>query len=151
MESIKSYIAISMAAILAYFQPIHSVLEAITLLFVINFLVGLMAGLFANRECFDFKKAFRCITEASVLLFILASVFFIGDHAGAKGQALQAISTIAYALIYFYSVNIVKNLKQLLPKSRSIAFLYNLISIELIAKIPYLNNFLKDEAHENIN
>jgi len=151
MESIKSFISISLAAMLAYFQPIHSVLSAISLLFVLNFLFGLMAGVIANREGFDFKKAFRCITEASVLLFILASVFYIGDHAGAKGETLQAISTIAYALIYFYSVNIFKNLVQLLPKSKPIAFIYNTISIGLIAKIPYLTNFLKKETNENIN
>lgn len=151
MESIKSFISVSLAAMLAYFQPIHSVLSAISLLFVLNFIFGLVAGLFANGERFDFKKAFRCITEASILLFILASAFYIGDHAGAKGETLQAISTIVYALIYFYSVNIFKNLVQLLPRSKSIAFIYNLISVGLITKIPYLNDFLKKETDENIN
>jgi len=86
VESIKSFITISLSAILAYFQPIHSVLEAITLLFVLNFIFGLFAGVIVNKEKFSFKKAFRCISEVSISLFILASVFFIGDHAGAKGR-----------------------------------------------------------------
>jgi hypothetical protein len=84
VESIKSFMAINLSAILAYFQPINSVLEAIALLFVLNFIFGLFAGVLVNREKFSFKKAFRCISEISISLFILASVFFIRDYAGAK-------------------------------------------------------------------
>ena len=91
MESIKSFMAVSLSAILAYFQPIHSVLEAIALLFVLNFIFGLFAGVLVNREKFSFNKAFRCISEVFISLFILASVFFIKDPAGAKGRICSMV------------------------------------------------------------
>jgi len=148
MESLKSLIAVSLAAILAYFEPVHHVLTAILLLIALNFIFGLIAGIVANKETFSFKKAFACVREASVFLLVLATVFFIGDHLGARGESLQAVSTIAYALAYFYSVNISKNLRELFPESKPIAFLYYLLSIEALSKLPQVSNFLKKGRYD---
>jgi len=149
MEKIKVFAAVSISAILAYFEPIQNVLVSVSWLFVLNFLFGLLAGLVANKERFSFRKAFVCISEASVFLLILAVVFYIGDHIGVRAGALQAVSTITYALIYFYSVNIFKNLRQLFPGSKTIAFIHYLISVEILQKLPHLNNFLRKEYREN--
>lgn len=148
MESLKSLLAVSLAAILAYFEPVQNVLIAIFLLIAFNFTFGLVAGIVANREPFSFRKAFACIREASVFLLVLSSVFFIGDHLGARGESLQAVSTIAYALAYFYSVNISKNLRELFPKSKPIAFLYYLLSIEVLSKLPQVSTFLKKGRYD---
>ena len=143
MQTTKSFIAVSLASILAYFQPIGSILTAILWLFLLNFIFGLVAGIVANKESFNFRKAFACVTEASVFLVILSAIFYIGDHLGARGGAMQAISTITYTLLYFYSVNIFKNLRQLLPGSKSIAWLYNLLSIEMISRLPRLSRMFR--------
>jgi hypothetical protein len=149
MEKIKSFAVVSIAAILAYFEPIQSVLAAVTWLFVLNFLFGLLAGVIAQKESFNFRKAFVCVSEASVFLLILAVVFYIGDHIGVRTGALQAVSTITYALIYFYAVNIFKNLRQLFPGSKAIAFIHYLISVEVLQKLPHLNRFLSKDYREN--
>lgn len=142
MQNIKSFTAVSLAAILAYFQPIHSVLVSITCLFLINFIFGLVTGIATNKERFNFRKAFDCISEISVFLVILSVIFFIGDHLGANGEAMQAVSTITYTLIYFYSVNILRNLQLLLPWSKSIAALHKIFSIEVL---PRISRFLSKE------
>jgi len=148
MNHMKSFAAISLAALFAYFEPVHSVLVGLAWLFVLNFLFGLATGIIAQGESFQFRKAFRCLSEASVFLLLLASVFFIGDHLGARGQSLQAVSTIAYALTYFYAVNICKNLMQLFPRSKCIAFLYYLVSVEILAKLPRIKEYLKPKGHD---
>lgn len=148
MESIKSLTAVSLAALLAYFEPVHNVLAAVLLLFALNFLFGLLADITANKEKFSFRKAFVCIREVSVFLLILASVFYVGDHLGARGESLQAVSTIAYALAYFYAVNICRNLRELFPQSKPISCLYHLLSIEALTKLPLLNNLIKTEHHD---
>jgi hypothetical protein len=148
MQSLKSFTVVSLAAILAYFEPVHNVLAAVLLLFALNFLFGLLAGIVVNGEKFSFRKAFVCIREVSVFLLILATVFFVGDHLGARGESLQAVSTIAYALVYFYAVNICKNLRELFPQSRPISYLYYLLSIEVLCKLPLLNNYLKAGNHD---
>jgi len=149
MESLKSFITVSLAAILAYFEPVQHVLAAILLLFALNFIFGLVADLVSSRN-FSFRKAFSCIREASVFLLVLASVFFIGDHLEAKAEALQMISTIAYALVYFYSVNICKNLRQIFPESKPIAILYDLLSIEILSKLPKTIHFQKNDHDADI-
>jgi len=143
MESIKIFAAISLAAIIAYFEPVHNILIAFVWIFAMNFLFGLVSGMVANKEKFNFRKAFKCFSEASVFFLILASVFFIGNQLGAKGQAMQTVSTIAYAAVYFYSVNIFKNLVQLFPNSKLIAFIHYLLSIEVLSRLPFVSRFLK--------
>ena len=145
MQNIKTFLAVSLASMLAYFEPIGDILTSITVLFLLNFVFGLLAGLLAHRETFNFRKAFVCVSEASVYLLLLASTFFIGDHLGLRSGALQAVSTVTYTLLYFYSVNIFKNLKVLMPKSKTIAFLHYLISIQILHKIPSLNQYLKQQ------
>jgi hypothetical protein len=139
MEHLKSLFAISIAAILAYFEPVQSVLTAILLLIAINFVVGLTADLLIRRNAFRFTKAFACIREASIFLFLLATAYFVGDHLKAKEEIVQAISTIAYTLTYFYSVNILKNLRQIFPESKPIAVCYDLLSIEILKKRIHAN------------
>jgi hypothetical protein len=63
--------------------------------------------------------------------------------------ALQAVSTITYALIYFYAVNIFKNLRQLFSGSKAITFIHYLISVEVLQKLPHLNRFLSKDYREN--
>jgi len=106
--------------------------------------------LIIRHQAFNFRKAFSCLREASVFLLLLASIYFIGDHLAAKAEALQAISTIAYALIYFYSVNIFKNLRQIFPESKPIAILYDLLSIEILSKLPRNINFQKKDPDANL-
>lgn len=149
MTTIKSFLAMSIAAVLAYFEPIGSLLTSLTLLFVLNFVAGLLAGLLAQRERFSFRKSFLCVTEMSVFLLILTCTFFIGDHVGDQPGALQAVSTITYTLLYFYSENILRNLRLLLPKSKAIALLHDLVSIRLLGRMPGLKLYASETSKTN--
>lgn len=146
MDNIRGLIVCSLASLAAYFHPIQNVLIGIFWVFLLNFVFGLLAGLVRNKECFEFKKAFMCIIEACVFFVIIASVFFVGDYIGNKEGALQCVTSITYVLIYFYTVNIFKNLKLLFPNNKPIAFIHYVISIEFVTKIPYLDKFLKLES-----
>lgn len=146
MDNIRGLIVCSLASLAAYFHPIQNVLIGIFWVFLLNFVFGLLAGLVRNKESFEFKKAFMCIIEACVFFVIIASVFFVGDYIGNKEGALQCVTSITYVLIYFYTVNIFKNLKLLFPNNKPIAFIHYVISIEFVTKIPNLDKFLKLES-----
>lgn len=139
MVNLKSFIAISIAAIVAYFEPVHHLLIAILFLIALNFVAGFIADLTANKNSFSFKKAFTSIREALVFLLLLASIYFIGDHLQAKNEIMQVISTITYALAYFYSVNILKNIRQIFPQSKIINIIYDLLSVEILSRLPKNN------------
>lgn len=148
MNQIKTFAAVSVASLAAYFEPVQSILAGISWLIVLNFLFGLVANVVRRREAFRLRKALRCISEAVVFLLLLVSIFYIGDHLGSRGESIQAVSTIAYAMSYFYALNIGKNLKVLFPGSKAIAFLYGLLSIEVLAELARAKNHRKTTGHD---
>lgn len=141
MERIKELSIAAFASIFGAVAPIHDVLIACMLVFGANFIAGIAAGVFVKRERFSLKKALNCIIEATVISTLIAMILIIGDKIDNHGGAMSAISVIVYALIYFYGANILKNLSQLFPGNRLLAFLYYVTSFEIVDKIPYLSNY----------
>lgn len=142
MEDLRTIIVVSLSSLMAYLSPINGILFAVTLAFVINFIIGYITGMRIDKEDFDFKKAFSCIKEACVFFMVVASVYTIGEHLNNSGEALMSISVVTYVVLYFYAVNVFKNLKRLFPNSQWIAFCYWLISFEFMKKVPFLESFL---------
>lgn len=135
----------ALSAVLGYFEPIKGVLFASMSIFVANFVSGLLASLIVQKESFDFKKFFKCVAEAFVICGIIAFVLFIGDRIDNHDGAMSAISVVVYSMLYFYGVNILKNIRRLFPENRLIHFLWYVISFEIMKKIPYMSDFLHDQ------
>ncbi len=148
MDTIKNLLACTVAAVAAYFHPIQDILLAILVVLGVNFVLGLFSGILVNNERFNFKKGFVCFLEATIYFALISFIFFVGDKIHNMSGALQCISAVTYALLYFYGVNIFKNLHRLLPANRLIAFLYYVISFAFVDKIPYLKEFLKIEGKQ---
>lgn len=89
-----------------------------------------------QHEGFIFRKAFKCISEAAVISGLMAMILLVGDNIDNHDGAMSAISLAVYALIYFYGVNILKNLNRIFPKNRYIDFLYYVLSFEMIKRFP---------------
>ena len=87
-----------------------------------------------------------------VFYVIVLSIYVVGEKMGNPDGAIQCISGVVYAIIYFYAVNILRNTHKLFPKTRWVKFLYYVLSFEIIAKIPALKVFQehKDEVEESI-
>ena len=58
IEHIRHLLAGIAIALLAFLRPIGDELLSLVIVFVLNFFVGFMAGMIANHEDFDLKKAF---------------------------------------------------------------------------------------------
>lgn len=156
MEYFKSLIIGLITGVAAYLNPISGEIESLVAVFAINFLCGLLAALLINKESFNFKKAFRCIAEATLFFLLVSAIYFIGEHKGNPGGALQCVSFITYSVFYFYGVNVLRNLKLLLPEGsvgyRVVVFLHYVLSVEFIKNIPYLTNYLqKGGTNEGAN
>lgn len=144
----RNAIVTLLSVTLAYFAPISDMVFVIFYLFLFNMLAGMIAGMVVNDEAFKLKKFFHCILETFVLYVIVLSVFCLGEKMHNTDGAMQCISGIVYAIVYFYSVNILRNLKLLLPDSRPISFLYYVVSFEIVKRIPYLQNFNEQKKDE---
>ena len=151
-NTIRNLIITIAGVLLGYFAPLKDIVFVIFFIFLLNCIFGLVAGVGVQGEKFSLKKFFRCIMETLVFYVIVLSIFVIGEKMGNLDGALQCISGVVYAIIYFYSVNILRNVNKLLPKSKVIKFLYFVLSFEVIKKIPYLQQFQekKEEVDEAI-
>lgn len=150
MDYIKNLFVGLIMGIAAYLNPISGEIKSLVAVFAVNFLFGLLAALLINKESFSFKKAFRCIVEASVFFVLVCSIYWIGEHKGNPAGALQCVSFITYSVFYFYGVNVLRNIRLLLPDNsvgyKVFAFLYYFVSVEFIKNIPCLNSYLKGET-----
>ncbi len=153
MEHFRQLIATFFAGILAYLSPLTGDFISLICVFGLNFCAGLFTDLLINGTSFKFRKAFHCIKEATIFMILVCAIYFIGDHKGSPQGALQCISLITYSLLYFYSVNILKNMIQLCPVSsvgyKAVSFLYYIVSIEFAKHIPGLTNYLNKDHDEN--
>ena len=145
IDYFKSLFVGLLTGLWAYLNPVSGDIKSLVAIFTLNFAFGLLAALLAQNESFSLRKAFRCVVEATVLFLLICSVYFIGDHKGNPGGALQCVSFITYSVFYFYGVNILRNTKQILsPTSAAykvVSFLYYVLSVEFIKNIPYLSNY----------
>ncbi len=143
MERSRELTSVGIGSIFGALAPISNILEACMIIFIVDLLAGVAAGIFVQKEKFDIKKAFVCILEAAVITTLIAMILVIGDKIDNHEGALSAISVVVYALIYFYGTNTLKNLTRLFPRNSLLRFLYYVLSFEIVEKIPYLANYKK--------
>ena len=124
---------------------VFSVMFVIFFVFAINCMAGMIAGIVAKHERFNLKKFFHCMLETFVFYVIVLSVFTIGEKMRNLDGAIQCITGVVYAILYFYGVNTLRNLNILFPESKVIRFLFYVLSFEVVKKIPYMQQFINKE------
>ena len=136
LNTLRNLIVTIFSVVIGYFAPLKDIIFVIFFVFLLNCVFGLIAGVGVEGERFNLKKFFRCIVETLVFYVIVLSIYLIGEKMGNPEGAVQCISGVVYAIIYFYFVNILRNAHKLLPKSKVIKFLYYVLSFDVIKKIP---------------
>ena len=143
--SIRNLLASVFSVMFAYFAPIQNMVFVIFFVFAINCMAGMIAGIVAKHERFNLKKFFHCMLETFVFYVIVLSVFTIGEKMRNLDGAIQCITGVVYASLYFYGVNTLRNLNILFPESKVIRFLFYVLSFEVVKKIPYMQQFINKE------
>lgn len=133
-------------AVFAFLNPIGGELFSLVIVFFLNFFFGYLSGMIANHEDFDFKKAIRCGAEATVFFVLCTAIYSIGKLKHQYEGAIQCVSFITYVVLYFYGLNILKNLKKIFKKGSTpwqiVAFLYYMLRFKFIERIPGLAAYL---------
>lgn len=143
--SIRNLLTSVFSVMFAYFAPIQNMVFVIFFVFAINCMAGMIAGIVAKHERFNLKKFFHCMLETFVFYIIVLSVFTIGEKMRNLDGAIQCITGVVYAILYFYGVNTLRNLNILFPESKVIRFLFYVLSFEVVKKIPYMQQFINKE------
>lgn len=153
ISEIKGVIMAILTSIGGFFLPIIDFIVAILVLLGINFLSGWIEDEL-HGEGWKWKKAFKTFYECLVMCGIGAFIFVIGHFMHREDAAIQCLSAIYLAGIWFYSVNILNNWKKIIPDHttlhRFVNFLHFIISMQFVEKIPYLKAFLMQEKNERM-
>jgi hypothetical protein len=149
IDQIKAVLLMVMSALSGFFMPIQDLMVAILILLGVNFLSGWIEDCI-HGDGWKWKKAFKAFYECCILCGIGAFVFVMGHFLHKQDSAVQCLTAIYFAAIWFYSVNILNNWKKILVKGttiyRFIAFLHFLVSMKFVEKIPYLKEFISQGA-----
>lgn len=149
LEQIKNLIIGIVLAVLAYLKPIEGELWSLFLVFFLNFLFGYLSGMIANGEEWDFKKALRCVGEATVFFVLCTAIYAIGRLKGQMDGAVQCVSFVTYLVIYFYGLNILKNCKKIFKKDTApwhvVSALYFVLRLKFVERIPFLSEYLNSK------
>jgi len=152
LNGTKNILATLFSVAMAYFAPIQDMVFIIFFLFLVNCIVGMITGMLVEREGFRLRKFIHCISETLAFYLIVVCLFVVGRNMDNMDGAMQAIGGVIYSIIYFYSVNVLRNLTYIFPESRTLIFLYWMVSFEFIKKIPALqrfNDYCKEHKKEN--
>lgn len=138
-------------SILAYLEPIDGELKSLFLVFFLNFIFGYLSGM-VKGEDFSLKKALVCIGHAAIFFVLCASVYVIGKAKGQMAGAVQCVSFITYLVLYFYSLNILKNCKKIFKEDTApwhvVNTLYFILRFKFIEQIPYLRDYLDTQKND---
>ena len=146
IENVRSLLVGIALAVLAFLKPIGGELLSLTVVFFLNFLFGYLSGMVARHEDFSLKKALRCGAEATVFFVLCCAVYAVGQMKHQQQGALQCVSFVTYVVLYFYGLNILRNLKLMFRPQTApwqiVAFLYYLLRFKFIERVPGLAEYL---------
>lgn len=147
---IKNLLVTLFSVTLAYLAPLNDMVFVIFFIFLINIMAGMISGIVVNNEPFNNKKFFRCLMETFVFYVIVVCIYVIGEKLGNINGAMQCITGVVYAILYFYGTNTLRNLNKLFPDNKTLAFIYYVVSFEIVKKIPYLQQFQNHNKEDKV-
>lgn len=126
-----------------FFHPIHDFLLVVFVLFILNFIYGLLSDILRGGE-FSLKKAFQSIWYVVGFMLLLFLAFGIGKKMHIDDESVISFTSwITWVVIYFYSINILRNWKEIQPKNEVVSFLYWVLSVKFVEKIKHLGEYFK--------
>lgn len=145
MNDIRTFIIAIVSGLLALLSPIKDFMHAMILVFVINFFCGLIAD-YRSGGKWSTKKAMLFFYSITVFFVLISAFFVIGKFMHNPDEALFSVKFTCLFGLWIFSVNITKNLKIMLiegsPMWHIANFLNFILSLKVINKIPFLNDYL---------
>lgn len=137
------------SAVMAFLAPLAADLYVMLILFAANALFGVVADIVDDKK-WDKSKMRVAFVEALLFFLFVFIIYGIGTLKGNMDGALQCVSFISYSLMYYYGTNIARNMMNILPDGspghRCFQFLYYMLSVEFIKRIPVLSDYLKGKS-----
>ena len=137
---LKTMAIAAVVTMLDFMSPIENFLVVIlSLAFIDTFW-----GLAADHGDFRKSKFIRSWVYMLVYFLIIIISFWIGVMMDiSKDNSKGFVSWITWAMIWFYGTNILKNISNVYPDNKVIAFLYWVAAVKFISKVNFLDEYNK--------
>lgn len=151
-DPIKLFCAGMISTVIAYFSPIQNAIYVLAYMFVLDIIFGLLVDLIVNKDRLRIKKLLVSLFFLSMYMTIIVSTYFIGKMMDDTQEAMYIVKVITYVFSYCYLSNTIRNMKELAPNSKAIAFLDYFIGLQLLKRLPEVAAFFGiKEKKENPN
>lgn len=152
MAEIKGFFIAACSAVLSFFMPIGDFIEAMIMLFLVNFIFGLFADI-VHGKGWNKRKANTFFVYCLVFFAIALFIFTIGHLLHAHDEAIQGVKYLCVVSLWFFGVNISRNWMEITRKGSTfhrIAYFVNyILSMEIITRIPFLKQFIEEKEKNN--
>lgn len=131
-DTIKTMILTMFTWIISIISPLSSILFILLVVFIMNIFGGVITiGIKDPTEVFSLKK----FAQAFLLFLLFGTSIIFTHYLGVTFKdALvsdSGVKWLSYIIIWGYALNIFKNAKLKWPDNRSIATIYNILSVQV--------------------
>ena len=151
-DAIKITLFTVCGAIAAYLKPLFDPMIVLSVLFVFDVFFGVATDIVVNKDRIRGSKLLSSVIMLALYCFVICLTYFVGEMMGDVEGSLFLVKSLTYTFVVFYAANILRNLKTLLPNSKSIAFLYFIFGLQILKRMPEIAEFLgfsKEKNDEN--
>ena len=146
MSEIRYVSSTIISGILSLLFPIMDFLYAMIVVFVLNYLFGWIAGM-VHGEKWSFKKSMVFFYHCAVFFVLTSALFITGRFMHNEGETVGVVKALCGIAIWFYATNIARNWQKMLVEGTTMykvaGFVYYVLTLKMVDKIPYLSEYLK--------
>ena len=146
LEQFKYVMCTIVSGMLSLFFPIRDFMYAMIVVFLLNYVFGVIAGLI-HGEKWSFKKSFVFFRHCALFFVMTASIFATGRFLHNSEETLGVVKALCGVAIWFYATNIVRNWRAILVENTTMwkvaGFVYYVLTLKAVERIPFLSEYLK--------
>lgn len=149
MSEIKYVICSIISGMLSLLFPIKDFMLAMIVVFTLNYLFGWIAGM-VHGEKWSLKKSMVFFYHCTIFFVLTSALFITGHFMHNEGETIGVVKALCGIAIWFYATNIARNWQKMLVENttmwRVAGFVYYVLTLKMVDKIPYLSEYLKRQT-----
>lgn len=141
-DGVKLSVTTALGGLVTYLEPVYNPMFVLGYVFVADIIAGILVDLINNNDRLRIKKLLIALAFLALYSVVIASTFVIGEKMKDVEEALFIVKTLTYVFSYFYVSNTIRNLRELAPDNKPLAFLDYWLGLQVIKRLPELANYL---------
>lgn len=144
----KVLFIVTVTSVANFYAPIFNYLYAIGAWSTFD----IIAGLLADHGNWQKRKFLRAFLFLVIYFILILMAYWTGIMMKESEDSIRTFSSwISWVMIYYYIANTLRNLNSRFPDSKTIAFLYWVVTVKFISKINFLEDFYNSKQNKNTN